>query len=136
MEWLTTFTKKVHVIQNWNYFFFICSIRLNMVIPVTDWAITSVCFQLIVDEASITEGTEKVVIATERYHQDGARNDIYMYIHVWGCVCMYVHVCTVFMLIKCMIKLAQEIRVLGFFIVYLNGAHDDLYQKIAQNLKS
>ena len=46
-------------------------------IPIADWAITSICFQLIVDEASITQGTEKVVIATERHHQNGARNDIY-----------------------------------------------------------
>jgi hypothetical protein len=37
---------------------------------------TSVGFQLIVDEAPVTESTEKVVGPTKRHHQDGARNDI------------------------------------------------------------
>ena len=54
----------------------------ELLIPGTNRAITSVCFQLIIDEASITQGTEKVVIATERHHQDGARNDIYV------CICV------------------------------------------------
>ena len=31
MEWLTTFTRKSRVFQNWNYFFSIRSIRLNTV---------------------------------------------------------------------------------------------------------
>ena len=38
------------------------------------------------------------------------------------------------MLIKRKIKLVQENCILGLFIMYLNGASDDLYQKITQKL--
>ena len=42
--------------------------------------------------------------------------------------------CIVFMRINRKIKLAQKICVLGLFIMHLNGACDDHYQKIARKL--
>ena len=60
---------------------------------VAEVTLTGIGFQLIVDEASITQSTEEVVKTTECNHQDRARNDIC----VDACtrVCVRVCVCKV-----------------------------------------
>ena len=49
---------------------------------------TSIGFQLIVDEASITQSTEEVVKTTECNHQDKVRDDICVDSCVCVCVCV------------------------------------------------